>query len=304
MEFLQSLARGIRESPFFYEVTSEMRQFWTSNRIRLAVGIVLVTLILEVLIAAAFYAGAEGMTHRGSENLHAVVVSFFGLSSQWAKAIFVAESSGAIVDLNIDIDLRDPYQLTRNLLHDVASMLRAWLLPLFAALAFTDATPGFGGSEPSWKRLLRRSAVTVGPLALADLVLMTAGVLISDALPYLFAPVFQPSPYPVERLLLIPWEYVGDSLLGMVLWLVPPFILIPTVAAASRERPQALAACFGTNLFLVPVLTMAMLHLYPGGAYAVPPLVLRFDTPLISLALFAVVLPFALRRLSEEPSDA
>jgi hypothetical protein len=283
------------------EIAAEARSFWSPGYVRLALAIVAGMLLLELVFAAAVYAGADGQFGRAPLAVQQVA-SFFGLNAGWARAIFRATETIEIPQYSIERSLRDPFGLTSNLLRDVAGITVTLLLPVFAALGFTTGADLPTGDAGPGRRLVFRSLITVGPLALLALTLTVASTTIHTVFASL--PAADPSLYPIERLLLAPWGSVGQDLLVAGPWILVPFLLIPTVAAAWRDQQQSLAATLGTSLFLIPLIQIIAASLYPGGLETAPSFLFMYGDTLIKLALFVLVLPFALRTLRSEQSLA
>lgn len=300
MEIAQHAPLVLRGSRLLQEVFEESRRFWDGGRIRLALGIVAGMLVLEVLIAAAMFAGAEGQFGRAPQPLYALIAGFFGLAPRWAMAIFVAKVHPEHTVPGFEVNLRDPFWLTADLLQDVASMAVTYLLPIFAAIAFTagsDATPR---ETSAGRRLLKRTLATVGPLALFALTLSFAGVVVRDVLSFFSAPSADPGAYPIDRFVGAPWGGAVVNWLFITPSIGTSFLLIPTVAAIFRDRHQALAACLGTSLFVMPLLSMAF-WFYPGGFEAIPHFLAFHGIEIIKLLVFVAAVPFALRALQCDP---
>jgi hypothetical protein len=251
---------------------------------------------VEFLIALAIYAGAPGEHGRAPLAVHRVA-SLLELTPRWAKAIFRSSEHLEMPMQAFERSLRDPFGLASNVLYDLAGIGVTWLLPVFATIAFSGgANPSTPDQSPG-RRLLRRALTTLGPLALVALFLTTASLVVRNVMPPLAKSPAVPDLYPIERFLQAEWGSVWSSLMVTGPWTLASFMLIPTIAAAWRDWQQALAACLGTTLFILPLLGMAAIFLYPGGIEAIPSLLLMYGDTLIKLALFASVLPFALRRL-------
>jgi hypothetical protein len=282
----------------FRELAESSRTFWSPARVRLALAFTAGMLVLEILVAAAFYAGADGQFGRAPLAVHRVA-SFLSLNAPWAKALFRSTEQIEMPPFPIGRSLRDPFAVTSNFLRDVAGITVTWLLPIFAAIAFTAGTAPTIEGRPA-KKLLFRSLAVVGPLALMALVLTAASSVVHTIFATLAAPPLDPSLYPIQRFLQAPWGSVGFDLQITGPRILAPFLLIPTVAAAWRDRQQSLAACLGTSLFLVPLIEIPAVSLYPGGVEAIPPFVVMHGGPLINLALFVLMLPFALKTLQSD----